>query len=237
MERDYSIADERKDQLLAPNSILLADYDEIKKVFLKKKEDAKCANHKGNFVQCVKVLRFRDTIRRDKMAEMTGATYHGLKRILIVFQKLNLIKSRQPRHGYYVMPKFHRFIKLFLKEYPDYFNETRDAEKVETEKTCFIKQEKSIEQEEKSTAHYRKRVVVPSNIFSKRRLRETAKQQKQIKLVRAFWQGKKLTPHQRSQVLVLIKKSELIENKNIFTKKNKLFRQKTSTISMPSYVK
>jgi len=83
------------------------------------------------------------------------------------------------------------------------------------------------DEHKKSTTKYRKRVV-PADIFLKRRLMEEAKQKRQIELVRAFWRGEKLTPYQRSKALTLARKSELIENKNIFTKKNKLFRAKTA---------
>ena len=93
----------------------LVDYEQIRDAFIKKKDDSKHSEQNTDiFVQSIYIIRTSNIIRRDEIAEQIGCSVEAIKNIVF-----NLINSS--RDGYTKTPKFNRFLRRFLKEYPDFF--------------------------------------------------------------------------------------------------------------------
>jgi 5S rRNA maturation endonuclease (ribonuclease M5) len=106
----------------------LLDYDEIKAIFIKKREDEKHLGHsygsheegEGSFMRTISILRTNDNIRRDDLADQAGCSTGTIKKIIKLLKRFNLIDSG--KSGYYKKPKFNKFLRRFLRECPNFHN-------------------------------------------------------------------------------------------------------------------
>ena len=92
----------------------LWDYDRIEEAFLKKKGDASEA-----FPRLIFILRITPAIRRDDLAEQVGFSVGTIKRAVKLLKQFNLINTT--KDGYVKTPKFIKFLRRFVQDYPDFF--------------------------------------------------------------------------------------------------------------------
>jgi hypothetical protein len=112
---DYSDIQKAGSQLL--------DYEDIEKAFMEKKNDEKYGSKDaGGFSRAIYILRISDIIRREDLAEQVGCSADGLKRIVKFLKRYTLIDST--RNGYIKKPKFNKFLRRFLKNQPDFFEQS-----------------------------------------------------------------------------------------------------------------
>jgi 5S rRNA maturation endonuclease (ribonuclease M5) len=99
----------------------VTDYDDIERAFLEKQESEKhnYRGEAGHFTQAIRILRYKDIIRREYLAEQVGCSPETLKPTISLLKKHSLIDSG--RDGYKKTPKLNKFLKRFLKNHPDFF--------------------------------------------------------------------------------------------------------------------
>jgi DNA primase len=101
----------------------LHDYDVIKDAFLKKHKDgchSTIKNEGSTFTEAVKLLRVNETIRRDDLADQLGIIKENVSEIISFLRRFNLVDST--RKGYIKKPKFIKFLRRFIKEFPEMFS-------------------------------------------------------------------------------------------------------------------
>lgn len=106
----------------------LLDYDSIERDFLAKQDKEKHGPGEdgGSFTHTIWVLRIKEVVRRDHLAEQVGCTTDALKRTVRLLKKYSLIDSG--RDGYRKTPKFNKFLRRFLKKHTDFFTDIRFEE-------------------------------------------------------------------------------------------------------------
>lgn len=97
------------------------DYEFIKEHFIKKRDNEKHApgQDKDYFMKAIYFLRINDSIRRDDLAEQVGCGDTTTKDIIRFLKSYNLLDST--KRGYAKKPKFIKFLRRFLRECPDFF--------------------------------------------------------------------------------------------------------------------
>jgi 5S rRNA maturation endonuclease (ribonuclease M5) len=100
----------------------LVDYEDIERAFLEK-QAAEKYRHEGDeafFTGIIWVLRIKDVVQRDHLAELVGCKVEGLKRTIQLLKRYSLIDSG--RDGYKKTPKLNKFLRRFLKAHPDFLD-------------------------------------------------------------------------------------------------------------------
>lgn len=116
--------DEYSDIQKANNELL--DYPRIEKAFLERQENEKYdSQNEGIFERAIRILRKRDSIRREDLTEQVGCSIESTRKIIKFLKRFNLISS-VPMEGYVKEPKFNKFLRRFKQGHPDFFEETGD---------------------------------------------------------------------------------------------------------------
>ena len=97
----------------------LMDYEDIERIFLDRKEREKDHYQNENiFVRAIHTLRINDSIKREDLAEQVGCGMESIRLVIKLLKRFNLIDSQ--KNGYVKKPKFNKFLRRFLKTYPDF---------------------------------------------------------------------------------------------------------------------
>lgn len=105
---------------IAQTESQLLDYDRIEEAFLEKQVNERHSNaEEGYFTQIIWILRTKDSIRRDHLAEQAGCKLDTLNQTIRLLKRYSLIDSG--RDGYKKTPKLNKFLKRFLQKNPDFF--------------------------------------------------------------------------------------------------------------------
>lgn len=113
----------------------LDDYEEIRDEFLDVVEREKHGEDARTFQQLVYGLwttgarkdSRRVPVRRGDLADIVGCGPEYVSRKIRLLKRHNLIEAT--RHGYVKLPKFIRFLKKFLREHPEFFDEETKSTK------------------------------------------------------------------------------------------------------------
>jgi len=106
--------------LIAQTESQLLDYERIEESFLEKQANERHSpEDAGYFTEIIWILRTKDSIRRDHLAEQAGCKLDTLNRTVRLLKRFSLIDSG--RDGYKKTPKLNKFLKRFLHKHPDFF--------------------------------------------------------------------------------------------------------------------